>query len=236
MAQKCKKKTITFHILQNTSLKKALCCNPRLDQKLVFLNLHFLEKKNIDVEQKENSKSGESKDKERGFERKRREETNKTEKESMNKNFVIAHLTLFLSWNKAKNKQKERKSQNKKPKESKKDKEGRKKENKIREIEREREKKKRKWKRGRPKKAKQKHRETLKNRQNNALFRGKYRIFLSKTKKGDKKNKKDKENKQKTNKEGLGPSEVGNLFLKKNICVTKRPFLDQQKPKSTNSS
>ena len=47
---------MTFHILQNTGYKKKkLCCNPPLDQTLVFSNL---KKKSIDVEQKQNLKSG----------------------------------------------------------------------------------------------------------------------------------------------------------------------------------
>ena len=56
LPKKAPKKAKTFHILQNTGyLKKNVCCNPAVDQRLVFLNLCFLE--NIDVEQKQNLKS-----------------------------------------------------------------------------------------------------------------------------------------------------------------------------------
>ena len=73
------KKTITFHILQNTGdIKKTLCCNPPLDPKLVFLTCFF--ERDIDVEQKQNVKSGKIKDKEKEFERKKKTGNQKRER------------------------------------------------------------------------------------------------------------------------------------------------------------
>ena len=52
------KKTITFHILQNTGYsKRKFSCNPQLHQKLVFYI--FWKIKNIDVDQKHNLRKGE---------------------------------------------------------------------------------------------------------------------------------------------------------------------------------
>ena len=67
--QKCPQNDSFSHFAKHRLIKtkKALCCNPPLDPKLVFSTLHFL-KKNIDVEQKTKLKSGKNKDKERGFE------------------------------------------------------------------------------------------------------------------------------------------------------------------------
>ena len=54
IAKKKAKKTITFHILQNTGgQKNPFCCNPPLDQNFVFFFLVVcFETQNIDVEQK----------------------------------------------------------------------------------------------------------------------------------------------------------------------------------------
>ena len=54
----------------------------------------------------------------------------------------------------------------------------------------------------------EKERETLKNKEKMPFLGGKNSVFLLKPKKGTKKNKNKKQTKR-TNKEGLGPSEVG---------------------------
>ena len=114
----------------------------------------------------------------------------------MNKNFVIEYFDVVLSMKQKqrRNQQKER-DKSKKTKESKKEeKEGRKKRKKERQ-------RKKKWKRGRPKKAMEKERETVKNKQKMPFLGGKTVFFYeNKERKGSKK--------KKTNKEGLGPSEV----------------------------
>ena len=78
-----RKKTITFHILQNTGSykKKPFCCNPPFDQKLVVFNLFFFETQNNDVEQKHNLKSAKkNKHKKKDFKERRRQETKKERK------------------------------------------------------------------------------------------------------------------------------------------------------------
>ena len=106
---------------------------------------------------------------------------------------------------KAKKKEKERKKEtkNKEPKESK---------NKDKKEERKKRRKKRDWERetekeGGPKGLREKERETLTIK--NALFWGKNKVFFC-IKQPKKENQKKKQNKKttKTNKEGLGPSEV----------------------------
>ena len=110
---------------------------PCFFEKLVFLNLHFL-KKNTDVEQKQNLKSGKKAKIRKGdLKEKRREETNKNEKGLMNKHFVIEYfVVLFLKQKQRRNQKKER-DKSKKTNESKKERqEGRKKEKKKRERQR----------------------------------------------------------------------------------------------------
>ena len=83
------KKTITFHILQNTGwLKKPFCCNPPFHQKLLFFNLGLLKPKTLMLNNKHSLKSGNSKDKEKGFETKNKT-GNKKEKILMKKHFAI---------------------------------------------------------------------------------------------------------------------------------------------------
>ena len=61
-------KTLTSHILLNTGYLKTFCCNPQLDQKLVFSYImSFLQDKNMDVDQKHNLRQGKNKDATKGI-------------------------------------------------------------------------------------------------------------------------------------------------------------------------
>ena len=139
-------------------------------------------------------------------------------------------------------KNKER-DKNKQPKESKKERqEGRKKKKNERERERERETEQEKLKKGEAQKRLSRNKGRHSKINKKPFYRGENRFFLLEAKKG-------KEKKKQTKKEGLRPSEVtlqatspGNLakkarnrgfskaFFEKQICVTKRPFLDNKEP------
>ena len=70
---KKKKKTITFHILQNTgSYKRNVLLQPPFDPIIGVFQLVFFETNNIDIEQEHNLKSGRSKDKKKGFQREKK--------------------------------------------------------------------------------------------------------------------------------------------------------------------
>ena len=135
--------------------KRALCCNPPLDQTIGVFNLH-LNKGNIDVEQITKLKIRKTNKGKGDLKEKIREEPNKKRIDETKLCNWIFCCCSFRETKAKKNIKKER-DKNKEPKE-KKEQEWRKK------IKRERQKK-RKWKRGRPKKAKKKQRETLQNKQ-----------------------------------------------------------------------
>ena len=146
-----------------------------------------------------------SKIKKRGFERKRREESNKNEKGLMNKNFAIEYLLLFFSWNKSneeRKREKETKTRNKNKAQQERQ-EGRKK----RKKERERETEKVKVKKGGAKEGlwRKKGKHWKINKKMPSLGGKTGSSIKSKERNGT--NKKQ----QKTNKEGVGPSEVASL-------------------------
>ena len=111
---------------------------PPFSPKIVVFQLGFFETKNIDVEQKHNLKSGNSKDKKKGFETKK-DRKPKKEKRLMKKNVAIEYFDVvpFMKQKQRRKKRKER-DKNKEPKESKKERqEGRKKDKNKRETEKE---------------------------------------------------------------------------------------------------
>ena len=119
---------------------------------------------------------------------------------------LIFSCCSFQETKAQKKEQKKRQKQERKRKPKKKDK---KEERKTRAKQRDRERESEKG--GGQKRLREKERETLKINQKNALFRGKNRFFSIKNKerKGSKKKEhKNKTQTKKTNKEGLGPSEV----------------------------
>ena len=75
------KKPTTFHILQSTSYKNPFCCNPPLDQKLVFL------KETLMLNTKQNEKSEKPKIRQRDLKDKAKQET-KTQKGLKKNNFA----------------------------------------------------------------------------------------------------------------------------------------------------
>ena len=93
---------------------------PPFSPKIVVFQLGFFETKNIDVEQKHNLKSGNSKDKKKGFETKKTE-NKKREKRLMKKNVAMEYFDVvpFMKQKQRRKKRKER-DKNKEPKESKK--------------------------------------------------------------------------------------------------------------------
>ena len=167
------KKTIAFHILQNTGwYKKRVVATPLFTKNYCISNWAFFETKNIDVEQKHNLKSGNSKEKKKGVETKNKTGNQKKREDWWRNILQFNIMMLFLSWNKSKEERKgkkETKTRNQKKANKKDKKEGKR----TRTRERQR---KRNWKRGKPKKAKEKQRETLKNKQNMPFSRGKTRF------------------------------------------------------------
>ena len=134
LAKKCPQKTITFHILQNTSeLNKTLCCDPPLDQTLVFVIAFFKEKHWCWTKNKlTNRKTTKIR---KGDLKETRGETNKNEKGLMKKlcNWIVWCCSFHKT--KAMNKQKERKRQKQVTKRKQKRKTRRKNEKKKRETE-----------------------------------------------------------------------------------------------------
>ena len=95
------------------------CCNPPLDQNLVFFQ-HVFETKNIDVEQKHNLTSRKAKIR-KGIKEKTRQETPK--REGIDKKHIVIEyfdVVLFVKQKQRRQKNKER-DKNKEPKESKKE-------------------------------------------------------------------------------------------------------------------
>ena len=82
--------------------KKTLCCNPPLDQKLVFFNVGFSKPKTMMLNKKHNSKSGQNKDNKRDFKEKTRQETKKREHIDEQKKLQFNIFMLFYWWNKSK--------------------------------------------------------------------------------------------------------------------------------------
>ena len=149
---------------------------------------------------KHNLKSGNSKDKKKGLERNKREDTPK--KENIDEeNFAIEYFNVvpFMKQKQRRKKRKERAKRRSRKKANKRDKKEERKKKRERDREREREKE------GGQKRLREKERETLKIDkkchflgENKVLF-----VLKSKERKGN-----NKKNKKKQNKEGLGPSEV----------------------------
>ena len=140
IGKKWLKKTITFHILQNTGSLKNVLLQPAFFSKIVFCLLTCLFwKQNIDVEQENrNKKSGKTKDNKKAFERKNKTGNQKKRKDWRKQFLKFNSIMLFFSWNKSNEERKIKKETKKEPKESnKKRQEGRKKEKNKRETEKE---------------------------------------------------------------------------------------------------
>ena len=207
--KKCQKKNDNFsHFAKHRFIKKKtrFVATPFFLKKCVF-QLVFLKPKTMMLNKKHNSKSG--KKQRWGKEISKRKQDRKPKKENILMKKRNSNLIFSCSSQETKAQKTEQKKETKtrKKKKAKKERqEGRKKDKSKTERQR-----KRKWKRGRPKKVKGERKGNTENKPKNALFRGKNRFFLLKTKKGkEAKKKKTKKRKQtkKTNKEGLGPSEV----------------------------
>ena len=109
------KKTIPFHILQNIgSWKNRFVATPLLTKNGVF-QLCFLKPKTLMLNKKHNLKSGKNKDKNKGLERKTRQETPKKQKNSGKIAIWCFDVVPFM-------KQKQRRKKKKKKKERKKQK------------------------------------------------------------------------------------------------------------------
>ena len=154
------------------------------------------------LNKKHNLKSGNCKDKRKGFETKK--ERNQKKRKDFRKKIAIEYFDVVLFMNQ-KQRRKERKERDQETKREQKRKTRRKKETKEQERDWEREIEQGAGQKGWGRK-KEKHRKLTKN----AFFRGKTGFFLLKAKKGKQKKKQNK-NKKTINKEGLGPSEVALL-------------------------
>ena len=96
--------------MQNTgSSKNRFVATPLLTKKLCFVKLFVLKPKTLRLNKKHNLKSGNSKDKKKGFERKTRQETQKRENIDEEKQLPLNILMLFLSRNKSKEERKGKK-------------------------------------------------------------------------------------------------------------------------------
>ena len=203
-----KRQLLTFCKTQ-VDIKKPFCCNPPFHQKYVFFQVVCFETKTFMLNKKHNLKWGQNKDKEKGFERKNKTGNHKKrEKIDETKKLQFNIFMLFFSWSKSKEERKMKKVTKTRNKKKSKRKTRRKKETQKQERDRERETE----KGGRPKKVKGERKRNTENKQKNALLGGK-QGFSIKTKERKKKNKK-------TNKEGLGPSEVA-LWVQKNKIKNK---------------
>ena len=174
--------------------KNPFCCNPPFDQKIMFFKLSVLKPKTLMLNKKHNLKSANSKDKKKELERKKT--GNQKDKLLMKKKLAIEFFDVvpFMKEKQRRKKKKER-EKNKEPKESK---------NKDKKEERKKRRKKNR-ERETQKEGGERKRNT-ENKQEMPFSRGKTRLFVL----NNQKTIQTKQNKKttKTNKEGLGPSEV----------------------------
>ena len=144
LAKKGQKKTITFHILQNTgSLKKTVLLQLVFFCFFVLFNLFFLKLKTLMLNKKHNLKSGKSKDKKGIWNRKARQETKRKRtyfRKKRNCNWKCS--CCGFSWNKSKEERKMKKRQKQETKRKQRRKTRRKKERQEKERETEKEKQK----------------------------------------------------------------------------------------------
>ena len=165
LAKQMAQKTITFHSLLNTSLKKEnVLLQPRFGQRFVFFNLSILRKTFFEQQTWLKIRKT-NRDKEKGCERKTRQQNQQKQKTNDEKQTLTFNmLMLFFSWNKSKETREKRKRTTRKQKKRKQKREQqntqiRKKEN--NEIERQ----KKKWKREKETETREKQRETLKTKE-----------------------------------------------------------------------
>ena len=114
-------KTIIFTFCKTLVItKNPFCCNPPVDQKLVFLKLPLLKETTFTLNQSLTLNRETNKDKEKGFERKRRQKTKKDRKDWWKTNFKVKYfgVALFIKA-KQRNKKKKERDKNREPEESK---------------------------------------------------------------------------------------------------------------------
>ena len=125
------------HFAKHKFIKKTVVLQPPFDQKLVFFNLVFWNQNHLCLTKKHKLKSGKSKDKRKGFERKKK--TGNQKKGLMKKNCNWIFWCCSFHETKAQKKKNKEKDKNKEPKGNKKERqEGRKKKTRERERERDR--------------------------------------------------------------------------------------------------
>ena len=129
-----------WHFAKHRFIKKnRFVATPLLTKKLCFVKLFVLKPKTSMLNKKHNLKSGNSKDKKKGVERKTRQETEKKRNDWWRKNCNWIFWCCSFHETKAKKKQKNKETKTKTPKESKKKDKKEEKRTRTREIERERE-------------------------------------------------------------------------------------------------
>ena len=192
IAKKWTQKNDNFsHFAKHRLIKKTRFVAPLLTQKFLFFKLCVWKSKTLMLNKKHNLKSGNSKDKRKGFETKNKKETKKRERISGKNAIEYFDVVLFMKQKQRRKERKER-DKNQETKREQKRKTRRKKETKEQERDREREIEQGASQKGWGRK-REKHRKLTKN----AFFRGKTGFFLLRAKKGQQK-KKQKE-KQKNN-------------------------------------
>ena len=127
------------HFAKHKLIKTTVLLQPPFSPKIVVFQLGFFETKNIDIEEKHNLKSENSKDKKKGFETKNKTGT-KNEKILMEKNVAIEHFDVvpFMKQKQSRKKwKKETKTRNQKKAKKKDKKEGKRTRTRERETEKE---------------------------------------------------------------------------------------------------